>query len=76
MLVACDEAVQQRSEQSIWLHVRQSDPAAQQLYAGFDYREQDRDKPKVGFFGFGGSSSKGSPRILLRRQLANTPKSS
>lgn len=71
MLAACDEAVQQNNQQCIWLHVRQSDPAAQQLYAGYAYQEDGRDKPKVGFFGIGGNSSKNRPRILMRRTLCN-----
>jgi hypothetical protein len=69
MLAACDEAAQQNSQPRIWLHVRQSDAAAQQLYIGYAYQEQARDKPKVGLFGIGGSSSKTRPRILMRRQL-------
>lgn len=67
MLVACDDAAKQNSQRCIWLHVRQSDAAAQQLYAGYDYQEQDRDKPK-GLFGFGGRSSI-SPRILMCRKF-------
>ena len=70
MLGACDEAVQQHGQQCIWLHVRQADAAAQQLYAGYGYQEQDRDKPATGLFGFGRSSSNVRPRLLLCRQLA------
>ena len=68
MLVECDNAAQQNRQRCIWLHVRQSDAAAQQLYAGYDYQEQDRDKPK-GLFGFGGGRSSTSPRILMCRKL-------
>jgi len=70
MLMACDDAVMQHGQHQIWLHVRQADEAAQQLYTSYAYKEQDRDKPKKGLFGFGGSSSSTRPRILMRRQLA------
>jgi ribosomal protein S18 acetylase RimI-like enzyme len=66
MLVACDAAARQKDHQCIWLHVRQSDAAAQQLYAGYGYQEQDRDKPKIGLFGLGGGSSKTTARILMK----------
>eukprot|EP00775_Hariotina_reticulata_P007438 gene7438-7647_t len=67
MLQACDEVVRARDQSSIWLHVRQADAAAQQLYGGFGYLEVDRDKPKLALFGM--SSSKTRPRILMKRQL-------
>lgn len=73
MLVACDEAVLQNGQDSIWLHVRQADEAAQQLYAGYAYREKDRDRKQAGLFGFGSKgSSQARPRILLWRSLKSS----
>lgn len=72
MLAACDETALHTGQRCIWLHVRQSDAAAQALYAGYAYREEGRDKPAVGFFGVSGGRSRSRPRILLRRQLGET----
>jgi ribosomal protein S18 acetylase RimI-like enzyme len=67
MLQACDQVVKARHHSSIWLHVRQADEAAQQLYGSFGYEEVNRDKPKIALFGV--SSDKTRPRILMKRQL-------
>jgi ribosomal protein S18 acetylase RimI-like enzyme len=71
MLRACDAAAQRRGQPCIWLHVRQADEAAQQLYIRWGASEVGRDKPKLGLFGLGGGSfsSNSRPRILMRRQL-------
>jgi ribosomal protein S18 acetylase RimI-like enzyme len=39
MLEACEAAAQGRGQDTIWLHVRQADAAAQQLYSSYGYSE-------------------------------------
>ncbi|KAF6254115.1 hypothetical protein COO60DRAFT_351797 [Scenedesmus sp. NREL 46B-D3] len=49
---ACGAAAQDRGQDTIWLHVRQTDAAAQQLYSSYGYSEVKRDPPaKPGVFG-------------------------
>lgn len=74
MLEACDAAVRTRGQQVIWLHVRQADQPAQQLYSGYGYAEVDREKP--GGFAFqallGGNGNSQRSRILMKRQISST----
>jgi ribosomal protein S18 acetylase RimI-like enzyme len=74
MLAAADDAAQAAGQAVVWLHVRSADEAAQALYTGFGYEEVDRDAPKLGLFGLGGSGSGSSKaRVLMRRRLQPPP---
>ncbi|WIA21388.1 hypothetical protein OEZ85_000604 [Tetradesmus obliquus] len=74
MLEACDSAAQGRAQDTIWLHVRQADEAAQQLYTNYGYSEVVRDPASApGVFGLllgGGGAQAVRPRILMKRQVA------
>jgi RimJ/RimL family protein N-acetyltransferase len=75
----------EEKKQSMWLHVRQADPAAQALYARAGYVEVGRDAAATtaaakvgGLFGglFGGQPAASAsaappprPRILLKKEL-------
>eukprot|EP00882_Tetradesmus_deserticola_P030220 GHRQ01033915.1.p1 GENE.GHRQ01033915.1~~GHRQ01033915.1.p1 ORF type:complete len:235 (+),score=67.45 GHRQ01033915.1:78-782(+) len=74
MLEACDAAAQDRGQDTVWLHVRQADAAALQLYTSYGYVEVGRDPAAVpGVFGlllWQGTARAVRPRILMKRSLA------
>jgi ribosomal protein S18 acetylase RimI-like enzyme len=65
LLGACDELVVEMGGADIWLHVRQNDPVATQLYTGAGYRiEATEEKKAVMFF-----KQKGDGVVRMRKEL-------
>lgn len=65
LLGACDELVVEMGGADIWLHVRQNDPVATQLYTGAGYRiEATEEKKAVMFF-----KQKGDGVARMRKEL-------